>query len=164
VKGLVRGLLPLWAILWFALGPLSLPSPAAALSCTVSAGNHAFGSYSPFSPSTVDSASTVQVSCSATIIAVLVSYDIQLSTGQSGTYSPRRMASGSNNLLYNLYTNSARTTVWGDGTAGTSIVSDSYLVVIGTTARNYSVYGRVPALQNAPPGSFADTITVTLNY
>jgi len=30
--------------------------------------------------------------------------------------------------------------------------------------RTYTVYGRTVASQNVPPGSYADTITVTVNY
>ena len=35
---------------------------------------------------------------------------------------------------------------------------------IGTTTRHYTVYGRVPALQNARSGSYSDVITVTVDY
>jgi spore coat protein U-like protein len=43
-------------------------------------------------------------------------------------------------------------------------VSDSYLLGLGTTVRHYALYGRVPALQNAPAGSYLDSITITVDY
>ncbi|MFN3397663.1 MAG: spore coat U domain-containing protein [Sulfurimicrobium sp.] len=143
-----------------------LPATAHAIaSCTVSATGVAFGNYSFSNPAATDAAGNVQVSCSLLgLISLLVSYDILLSPGGSGSYTPRKMTSGANELQYNLYTNAGRSVVWGDGTGGTSIVSDGYLLGIGTTVRNYLVYGRLPAGQNAPAGAYGDTITVTVNY
>jgi spore coat protein U-like protein len=116
-------------------------------------------------PTATDATGNIQVSCSLIgLISLLVSYDILLSPGGSGSYTPREMTSGTNHLQYNLYTNTARTTVWGDGNSGTATVSDGYLLGIGTTMRNYSIYGALPSSQNMPAGTYADTITVTVNY
>lgn len=134
-------------------------------SCSVSATSVSFGTYNPLSASHTNSTGTVTVSCSLIgILSLLVSYNINLSKGGSATFNPRRMTSGANTLNYNLYTNSTRTTIWGDNTSGTSRISDGYLLGLGTTVRNYTVYGRVPALQNVAAGAYADTITVTVNY
>jgi spore coat protein U-like protein len=155
-------------LLLFAMAWLIRPRLAFALgeSCSVSANSTAFGGYTPFNSSATDSTGNVRVTCTSPLfISVLVSYTISLSTGGSASYSPRAMASGAHTLNYNLYTNTARTTVWGNGTSGTSTVSDSYsLVSFGSVSRDYPVYGRIPALQNAFTGSYTDTITVTLNY
>lgn len=133
--------------------------------CSVSVTTVAFGSYNPFSGSVSDSTSTIQVSCSlGGLISLGVSYEIKLSAGGAGSYAPRRMSSGANTLNYNLYTSNARTTVWGNGTGSTGTISDGYLLGLFTVNRNYTVYGRVPALQNARGGAYADTITVTVNY
>lgn len=133
--------------------------------CTVSATTQAFGSYNPFSATPRDSTSDIAVACSlGGLISLGVSYTIKLSSGGSGGYAPRRMSSGAHTLNYNLYTTTGRTTVWGNGTASTGTISDGYLLGIGTTTRHYTVYGRVPALQNAYGGAYADTITVTVDY
>jgi spore coat protein U-like protein len=95
-------------------------------------------------------------------VGISASWDILLSTGSSGSFTPRRLFSGGNSMQYNLYINAGRTQVWGDATGGTVKMSDSQLVVVGTN--QYSVYGRIPALQDLPPGTYTDTITVTLNY
>jgi spore coat protein U-like protein len=102
-----------------------------------------------------------------------VSYTIQLNAGSSGSFSPRKLASGANLLNYNLYTTSARTTIWGNGSGGTSTVGGSFtlgnctlllLCSDETESRNHTAYGRIPASQNVPAGSYSDTITVTVNY
>ena len=80
-----------------------------------------------------------------------------LSTG-SGTYAARAMTSGSHQLLYNLYLDASYVTIWGDGTAGTGTLQDS------TNKNTYTIYGRIPALQNAWVGSYSDTIVVTITY
>jgi spore coat protein U-like protein len=132
--------------------------------CSVSANAVSFGVYDPFGVTALDSTGNVQVACNlAGVVAVLVNYTIQLNGGGSG-FSPRKMKSGTNALNYNLYTDGARTIIWGDGTAGTATVADSYMLSPTPVARNYPVYGRTVASQNAPPGAYADTITVTVNY
>lgn len=134
-------------------------------SCTVSASATAFGSYSPFSPSPRDSVGNVRVSCTLLgLLSLLVSYTISLSTGASGSYAPRSLASGANTLAYNLYTNASRTTVWGNGSGGTATVNDGYLLGLLTTSIDYPVYGRIPAAQNVAAGFYSDTIVVQVDY
>lgn len=153
---------PVAGALGLILGLVCGPAQALLATCTVSATTVAFGSYNPFNASNTDSTGTISVACSG--LGVLVNYTIKLSTGGSGSYSPRRMSSGGNTLNYNLYTTSGRTTTWGDGTGGTGTISDGYTLSIGTTTRPYTVYGRVPALQNVRSGAYTDTITVTVDY
>ena len=140
-------------------------SPAYALlqSCSVSATAMSFGAYDPTSATARDSTGTVTVTCTATL-GISASWDILLSTGSSGSFSPRRLFSGGSSLQYNLYTSSGRTQVWGDGTAGTGKVSDSHPLLVGTSQYSYTTYGRIPALQDLAPGTYTDTITVTVNY
>jgi spore coat protein U-like protein len=140
----------------FAALILIAPTAADAAICGVSATPVAFGTYLPFSGSPTDNTGTVTVTCfgSATI-------SIELSTGSSGSYATRQMSNGAVNLHYQLYTNAARTTVWGNGSGGTSTVSDT---LTGFASRNYTVFGRIPTLQGVKPGAYVDTITVTVSY
>lgn len=142
-----------------------IPIPAWGIAdCTVSASAVAFGNYVYSAASPLDASGNVRVSCSLIgLVSLLVSYDIALSTG-SGSYAARQMSSGANQLQYNLYTNSARTIVWGDGNGGTSTISDSYLLGLLTVERDYPIYGRVPIGQNVPAGGYNDIITVTVTY
>src|SRR5205823_2483703 len=78
------------------------------------------------------------------------------------TLAVRKMTSGSDLLNYALYTDSARTTVWGDGAGGTTaLISDT-----GTgSAQSKTIYGRVPSGQTSlPAGSYDDTVAVTVTY
>jgi spore coat protein U-like protein len=148
------------ALLW-----LGGADSALALTCSVSAIATSFGTYNPFSAVPLDSAGSVTVTCEQLLISILVSYSIQLSSGASGGYAPRRLAGPGYQLDYNLYTNAARSSVWGDGGGGTAVVSDGYLLgIVVPVQRSYTVYGRMPAGQNVAPGSYTDTITVTINY
>jgi len=130
----------------------SLAAPAAAAVCTVTPQAVSFGSYDPLGATNLDGAGNINVTCD-----VSTPFTVARSAGNSGTFTERRMTSGVNQLGYNLYSDAARTTVWGDG-VGAGSVSGS-----GTNV-DMSVYGRIPALQNIPAGSYADTITVTVTY
>jgi spore coat protein U-like protein len=69
------------------------------------------------------------------------------------------MVSGANNLNYQLYSDSARATIWGN-TPGTDTVTG-----VGTgTPVDHTVFGAVPAAQVVPAGDYADTITVRVFY
>ena len=149
---------------------LPLPQTASALcivcSCSVAIdSNVAFGTYNPLPGTAADAAGHFTVTCDL-IVGLLSTYSVALSKGGSGGYSPRKMSSGTNTLNYNLYTDAARTTIWGDGSGGSTIVSDrSLLFLLGHVVRPYDVYGRILANQQATfPGSFSDTITVIVTY
>lgn len=121
--------------------------------CSVSTNAVSFGQYDVFSSVAMDSAGTISINCDTS-----TPYDISLSTG-SGTLSQRTLSSATDTLGYNLYTDTARTTVWGDGNMGTSTVGGS---TSGTV--QHTVYGRVPAEQNVTAGSYSDTVVVTVSY
>lgn len=134
-------------------------------SCIVTSSGVALGSYTFNQVGPSDATGNINVSCTLIgVMSLLVSYDIRLSTGISGSYTQRQMGSGASRLNYNLYSNPARSAIWGDGTAGTTTVSDGYLLGLLTTVRDYPVYGRVPAGQNILAGAYSDAITVTVLY
>lgn len=149
---------------------LALPQTASAVcvicSCSVAVDSHvAFGVFDPLPGTAQDAAGHFTVTCDLTL-GLLDTYTVALSKGGAGSYSPRRMSSGALTLNYNLYTDAARTTVWGDGTGGSAIVSDpSLLTLLGHVVRTYDVYGRIlPNQQSTWPGSYADTIVITVTY
>lgn len=122
--------------------------------CTVEANGVPFGTYNPFSSAPLDGAGTITITCPSQ-----TSYTVSLSTG-NGTYAGRLMQSGTETLEYNLYTDSGRTTIWGDGSGGTSTVSGSD-AGMGTS---HTVYGRIPERQNPLVGGYTDTLTVTISF
>lgn len=155
-----RGLPGLFLSIWIAWMPQN--AWAVILSCTVSATGVSFGTYTPFSPPPVDSSGTVTVNCLGVLGGI---FTVKLNTGGSGTFSPRKMYKGTDTLNYNLYTDSGRTTIWGDGTGGTSFQTvDCGLACLGAD-NNFTTYGRIPGSQTAAvPGSYSDTITVTVEW
>jgi spore coat protein U-like protein len=149
------------AVLWLA----AADAAHALAECVVLASPVSFGVYSPFDAAPVTGSGSVSVQCSlAGLLSIDVQYTIQLSPGSNGGYADRRLVNGTRVLSYNLYTNGARTSVWGNGSAGTSTVTDGYLLGLLTTTRGYPVYGLIPAGQNVPAGTYNDTIVVTIDY
>ncbi len=136
---------------------LLVPVVARGAVCTVSATPVAFGVYPPFSVTPTTSTGTTTVHC----VAGAANIVIALSTGGGGSYANRRMVSGASNLAYQLYSDAARTMIWGNGTAGTVTVSAH---LPSNSTQNFTVYGRIPALQGVRPGAYTDTITVTVTY
>ena len=122
--------------------------------CTISTTSVAFGSYDVFSATPRDATGTVQIDC-----APRENIQVTLSPGSSSGFNPRTLRSGSNILTYNLFRNAGHTQIWGDGSAGTSTSSANN--VRNTTL---TVYGRVPAAQDAAVGNYADTIVATVIF
>jgi spore coat protein U-like protein len=130
---------------------LALPGAAMA-ECSLNVIGLAFGTYDPFSAVDTDIAGSVSVTCDAD-----TPVQVSLSAGL-GSFAARQMKSGASSQFYNLYTDPSRDSNWGDGSPGTGLVSFS------GTAGSHTVYGRIPAGQNAPVGAYGDTITVTLTF
>lgn len=131
---------------------LSASLPAWSVTCSVSTTGVSFGTYNVFNSTDSDSAGSVSVSCD-----LAASYSIALSAG-NGSYASRWMASGANHLDYNLYREASHSTVWGDGTGGSGVVTG------GGTSATHTVYGRIPSRQNVYTGSYSDNIVVTVTY
>jgi spore coat protein U-like protein len=151
---------------WFAHGLAMgavFTSSTSWAACTVSATGLPFGAYNPANASATDAVGTVTVNCTV-LVALNMSWTVTMSKGASSTYSPRFLANGAAHLSYNIYTTTARATVWGDGSGGTGFISDSQFLVIGTTVSHYTMYGRIPALQDVNAGAYSDSIVVTVTY
>lgn len=136
---------------------------AVAMSCTVGATAVNFGIYNPLSGIPDDATGSVTVTCDV-LVQLLASWTIALNAGNGGGYAPRLMNNGISTLSYNLYTSAAHSNVWGDGSGTTTLVSDQRTLIVGSNISNYTVYGRIPAGQDAAAGSYLDTIVVTVNY
>ncbi|MDY7546689.1 spore coat U domain-containing protein [Glaciimonas sp. CA11.2] len=144
---------------------LVLPLSANALlsTCTVAATATSFSNYFATLATNNDGIGDVAITCTAQVAAGIGSYTIGLSTG-SGTYINRTLISGTNFLNYNLYSDPTRLIVWGDGSAGTQTVTDSYLILLTPTTHHYTVYGRIPPGQSKPASTYTDTVAVTVTY
>jgi spore coat protein U-like protein len=123
--------------------------------CSVSATDLDFASYDPTSGTDDDATSTVSVTCT-----LLHPYTVRLSGGGSGDTAARVMDGGtSTDLGYQLYSDALRTTVWGN-TASDDVAG----VGAGLLPFPHTVYGRIPAGQDVEPGSYVDTITVSVDF
>lgn len=104
-----------------------------------------------------DASTTLSVQCTNT-----TPYNIGLDAGigVGATVASRKMTGTGGALVnYTLYSDNNRTTVWGQ-TIGTDTVSASG----SGAAQPYTVYGRVPVQTTPAPGTYTDTITVTVTY
>ena len=72
-----------------------------------------------------------------------------------------QQSSGNDALSYNLYIDAARSTIWGDGTGGSSTQT---INMTGSHPSTLSIYGRVPPLQDVSMGSYSDSVMVTINF
>jgi len=146
---------------WIAACAAMLLLPAARLeACTVSASGVSFGTYSVTAPAPTDSTGSVVLQCSPADKNIQVT----LSTGSSSTYAARALTQGSDQLLYNLYIDAAMTAVWGDGTAGTSVLSIPNWTGGPGKPQVHTIYGRVPAQQDVAAGTYGDSIVVTVDF
>jgi spore coat protein U-like protein len=130
------------------------PSP----SCTISATSVSFGNYNVFDGAAVASTGTITYACNSRATNITIS----LSKGASSSYNPRMMVKGAETLAYNLFTDAAQTSVWGDGTAGTSVYSRTNPP--NNTNVNVTVYGQIPPGQDISAGTFSDTVSATINF
>jgi len=132
---------------------------AAEAACTISTTAVSFGSYNVFAGSPDDATGQIRYRCSAPRPPVVT---IQLDKGGAPSFNPRQMRQGSQTLNYNLYLDSTRTTIWGDGTGGTQ----TYRRNNPPTNQNINVtvYGRIPAGQDVSAGTYSATVTATIFF
>jgi spore coat protein U-like protein len=160
--GRIRRALPLLAVL------ASWSGGPAVAACTVSAVGVTFGVYTPSSPAPLNANGSVTVNCALDSgFWQTYNFTASFSTGSSLSYASRQMvrSGGTQPLNYNLY-NSSYAQVLGNGGGGTITVSGSIFVWLfdPSNAVATPMAGRIPPLQNAVPGSYLDTIIVTLNF
>jgi len=124
-------------------------------SCNVSATTVNFGSQGILS-SNKDAQGTLTVQCSSTL-----PYTVSLDGGSSSATDPtlRKMTFSGSNITYGLYQDAARSLPWGN-TVGVNTTSGT-----GTgLSQAQTVYGRVAAQTTPKPGTYSDSIVVTVGY
>lgn len=125
-------------------------------SCTVTANDLNFNTQTTLAAN-IDVGTTVSVLCTG---AGPINVGFSTGAGAGATYGSRKMT-GPALIDYSLYSDAGRTSVLGDGSAGT--------VRIGSTstgvAQSFDVYGRVFAGQNPKPvGTYTDTVVATVEF
>ena len=119
--------------------------------CVVnSVGAMAFGAYTGVA---VTSSATLNYTCS-NALPVQISFDKGVNGASTAT---RLMKNASSTLSYQLYSDSAHTTVWDDNT--------NKIAVTGSGASaTQTIYGQIPAGQYPTAGAYTDTVTITFTY
>ena len=126
--------------------------------CTVSTSALGFGSVNTIGGSNIDGTGGLSITCTN---GTEWSAAAGVGAGSGASFTGRRMTSGANQLGYNLYTSGAYSTVWGDGTASTGLLTGTG----SGSAQSITVYGRVSSGQTGvPAGSYADTVAITVTY
>jgi spore coat protein U-like protein len=107
----------------------------------------------------LDASTTVHLTCASGVAWVLYHNQGQHSNDPNGDgIADLNMTNGiDNNLLhYSLYTDAAHTFEWKTG---------SGIVDTGTGAdQQITVYGRIPYPQSPPPGSYTDSLDISLTF
>lgn len=129
--------------------------------CVISAAAMSFGSYDPISTNAttpLDASADLTVQCTNGATAAVTLSEGMNPTGSSTASAPQRQLSdGTDNLTYNLYSDSGHSSVWNNDT-GEAHSGDG-------TATTMTVYGRVDAGQtSAAAGSYADTVVATVTF
>ena len=145
--------------------------------CAVSATGISFGQYSPLATAPLDVAGSITTFCrrrdrgggngyGQNWWGDSVPYTVTLSAGAGGNFSARAMRSGANSLSYNIYTDPTYSVVVGDGSGGSQAIQGRVTLSPwgGFGYSTSTVYGRIPAGQNAAPGAYGDLLIVTVNY
>jgi spore coat protein U-like protein len=142
-----------------ATAALVIAVSAAEAACTITTTAVSFGSYNVFAGSADDGTGQITYRCTGSPPPLVT---IHLDKGGSASFTPRQMRFGSETLNYNLYLDSTRTTIWGDGTGGTQVYSQANppngLNII------LSVFGRIPAGQDVSAGTYSATVTATIFF
>jgi spore coat protein U-like protein len=154
------------ALLVGALAAWLLPAPAQAdaVSCSVTITPIAYGTADVLLNQPVDTTGTLQMTCTGEAnITVRVCANFGRMTPTPGPSSRRMMSPGGNYLNHELYTDPARTQVWGSwagaGYASGGVQIDIPLGPAGNATITRTIYGRVLAgQQTAPPGTYTQTL------
>ena len=155
-----------WMLLFIASNAIAASEDT---TCTASAPTINFGSFDVLGGSTLDGAGSFSVTCTHNKNTnVTVTYTAKLDIAPTRQLAP---VSGADRVTYQLYTDSSRTQVWGDGSAGTFTFTGTVTINGATsvtdTAKNF--YGRitpggqdVSAASPTPPTTYSQTLTITV--
>jgi spore coat protein U-like protein len=104
-----------------------------------------------------DATSAIAVQCTT---GTAYNLGLDIGKGVGATFATRYMTGpASAKLGYSLFTDTARTSLWGN------VVSTNTMSAVGNGAtQTYTVYGRVPPQTTPTPGAYTDIVTVALTY
>ncbi len=170
ISAIVAGALALAATPLFAASSpsvgLSITASVAAKCIISSVTTVAFGAYDPVTTNSatgtdLDGTGSVGIKCSpGNGLSISIDSGVNASGNQKRMQGPSGTSSAF--LNYDLYSESTRTTTWGNGSNGASALAIS--TSTNASERTFTVYGRVPKGQDVNVGSFSDTVQATVNF
>lgn len=154
-SGIVPVLLIAIAALW--------PSGAWSQSCTFGVSAMSFGQVDTLSGAQTNSTASMSVNCSGTPLArILICPNLGAGTG-GATAAARQMLSGANILNYQLFSDAARSIVWGSYSwpyPARAPALAMTLSILGTGSGSATIYGAVLGSQSTvAPGNYLSTFS-----
>ena len=144
-----------WAIALVVAAGVLGGGRAEAAKCTISTAPIVFGIYDVFNTAPLDTTGTLVYECNGA-----KNVSIGISRGQ-GTVAARLLRKGTEALGYNLFLDPTLSTIWGDGNGAGEMY---YIRNPPNKPTTVPVYGRIPAGQDISAGTYADSVTVTVNF
>jgi spore coat protein U-like protein len=138
---------------------LAAAGPAFGAKCSItSVPTLGFPNYDVFVAAPTVTSQIAKFSCNGNQATITVGVG---QSATSGSIANRQMAQtvGSGRLNYNIYKDGGYSSLWGDGTAGTTAL------VVNTSNRTASVpiYGKIDPGQDSPVGNYKDTVVLSVN-
>jgi spore coat protein U-like protein len=134
-------------------------SASVSKNCTITTAPVNFGAYDPVAANAtapLDGIGTITVTCTKGAVA-----KVGLNAGANAAGTTRQMLGGTSaHLTYELYKDTGRATVWGNTDADSLDIGPAP----NRNPRDFTVYGRVPATQDAVVGNYTDTVVATVNF
>ena len=123
--------------------------------CAISTNPLNFGS-SGVLAAAINQTTTLSVTCSNT-----TPYNVGLDAGNASgsTVAARLLANGAATVAFQMYSDSGRSTVWGN-TIGTNTVSGTG----SGSAQTLTVYGQVPAQATPTANTYTSTVTASITF
>ena len=143
-------------------GPFTFQASATVVkNCNVTANDLSFGSVAagnvPASGST-----TLSVTCSNKMAYYVGLAPLNVA-GTTGTGKMKGTGANADTIAYQLYQNSALTTVWGNTATSTS-AGNGVAATGSGSAQNMTVYAKVTGSTDVTPDSYSDIVQVNVNY
>ena len=144
------------------------PSPALAYSCTIAVTSLAFGNVDVGTGAPVDSTATLTLNCSGAPSNKWVRNCVSINGGIAWDATSRLMNGlGAPQLRFQLYSDAARTVVWGSWPA--NLYNGGFTWDVFSTSANITatttLYGRVVGSQQGMlAGSYSSTLTLYFTY
>lgn len=123
--------------------------------CAIATNPLAFGS-SGVIAAVINQTTTLSITCSNT-----TPYNVGLDAGNvsGSTVAARLLANGATTMSFQMYSDSGRTTVWGN-TIGTNTVTGTG----NGSAQTLTIYGQVPVQATPTANTYSSTVTASVTF